>query len=219
MGQAGGISDERPHEVTLTQPFYMGVYEVTNAQWERVMGSVPSRWRGAERPVENVSWPAAVEFCRKLSALPQEGAEVRVYRLPTEAEWEYACRAGTKTQFWCGEDKKLLGDFGWFDSNSGGETHQVGTKKPNGWGLYDMHGNVQEWCSDWYEINLGSGRTDPQGPSGGSRRVRRGGSWNDSAKLCRSANRLGYGPSDCHYGLGFRIAMSLPGAEPPDAEK
>jgi formylglycine-generating enzyme required for sulfatase activity len=199
MGQAGGDEDEIPHEVTLTKPFYLGVYEVTNAQWSRLMPSVPSDWKDADRPVEQVSWVDANEFCRRLSELPQERQAGRVYRLPTEAEWEYACRAGTTTQWSFGDDESRAGDYAWFDGNSDGQTHPVGTKKPNAWGLFDMHGNVYEWCSE--------------GSSEGSSRVFRGGCWYYSAGDCRSANRYGNVPSDRRGDLGFRLALSPSEAE------
>ena len=214
MGQANGDSEERPpHQVTLTKPFYMGVYEVTNAQWERVMGSVPSQWKDADRPVEEVSWNDANKFCRKLSALPEEKRAGRVYRLPTEAEWEYACRAGTTTEWSFGDDASKLGEYGWFANNSGGQTHPVGQKKPNAWGLYDMHGNVWEWCSDWYGDYAKGTVTDPQVPSWGSIRVCRGGGWGVNARFCRSAVRLRYSPSYRFIILGFRLALSPSGAE------
>ena len=219
MGQAGGDKDETPHEVTLTKPFYMGVYEVTNAQWKRVMGSEPSNWKDDDRPVEQVSWDDANEFCRRLSALPEEKRAGRVYRLPTEAEWEYACRAGTTTKWSFGDDESGLGDYAWFKGNSGSQTHAVGKKKPNAWGLFDMHGNVWEWCSDWYGDYAKAAVTDPQGPSGGSIRVFRGGSWCNSAGHCRSAFRNGNDPSFRLGDLGFRLALSPSGAErePPEA--
>ena len=219
MGQAGGDSDETPHQVTLTRPFYIGVYEVTNAQWQRVMGSVPSNWKDADRPVERVSWDDAVEFCRKLSALPEERQAGRLYRLPTEAEWEYACRAGTDTKYSFGDDESKLGDYGWFDGNSDEKTHPVGKKKPNACGLFDMHGNVWEWCGDGYGVYASGAVTDPQGPSRASDRVLRGGGWNITAWLCRSAFRYGYDPSYRFNGLGFRLALSPSGASPPEAEK
>jgi formylglycine-generating enzyme required for sulfatase activity len=196
----------------------MGVYEVTNAHWKRVMGGVPSEWND-DRPVEEVSWDDANEFCRKLSALPEEKFAGRVYRLPTEAEWEYACRAGTTTKWSFGDDESRLGDYAWFKGNSGSRTHAVGKKKPNAWGLFDTHGNVYEWCSDWYGDYAGGAVTDPQGPSGGSFRVCRGGGWYDSPGNCRSAARDFFGPSHGFAMQGLRLALSpseagreLPGA-------
>jgi formylglycine-generating enzyme required for sulfatase activity len=181
MGQVGGDSDEMPHEVMLTKPYYIGVHEVTNAQWKRVMGSVPSNWNEADRPVERVSWEDAVEFCKTLSALAEERVAGREYRLPTEAEWEYACRAGLTTKYCFGDDESRLGEYGWFNKNSGSQTHPVGQKKANAWGLFDVHGNVWEWCSDWYG-DYGSGAvSDPQGPSGRYHRVQRGGGWRSPA--------------------------------------
>jgi len=209
MGPAEGSPDETPYAVTLTKPFYMGVHQVTNAQWVRVMWSKPSHWNDPDLPVEQVSWDAAVEFCEKLSALPEERAVGRAYRLPTEAEWEYACRAGTTTHFSFGDDEELLGIFGWYDRNSSGKTHLVRNKKPNGWGLYDMHGNVWEWCSDWYGDYPNGAVTDPKGPSRGSLRVRRGGSWLNFARKCGAAYRGKYDPSYHFSDLGFRLALHL----------
>jgi formylglycine-generating enzyme required for sulfatase activity len=178
MGQAGGESGETPHQVTLTNPFYIGVYEVTNAQWKRVMGSMPSHWKDADRPVDQVSWEDATEFCRKLSGLPEERKAGRGYRLPTEAEWEYACRAGATTKYSFGNDESKLSEYGWFLGNADNQTHLVGQKQPNAWGLYDMHGNVLEYVNDGYSEYHTGAVTDPQGPSGASvRRVFRGGCW------------------------------------------
>ncbi|MFM7291384.1 MAG: formylglycine-generating enzyme family protein, partial [Planctomycetia bacterium] len=188
------------------------------AEWRRVMGNVPGNRKHDDLPVEQVSWDDAVEFCRKLSALPEERQMGRVYRLPTEAEWEYACRAGTTTQHMFGNEESGLGEYAWFGNNAGGQTHAVGQKKPNAWGLYDVHGNVWEWVNDWYG-NYGSGAVaDPQGPSSGaSDRVIRGGCWDNSAGLCRSALRLRLDPSRRDYDLGFRLALSPSGVEPPEA--
>jgi formylglycine-generating enzyme required for sulfatase activity len=218
MGEVGSWN-EKPHRVTLTKPFYMGVHEVTNAQWKQVMGSVPNEWEDNDVPVERVTWEEVTEFCRKLSALPEERKAGRVYRLPTEAEWEYACRAGTTTKYWFGDDEKLLGDYGWFDGNSNNQTHPVGQKKPNAWGLYDMHGNMREWCSDWYGNYPDGEVTNPKGPSSGSHRVDRGGCWYDSAWSCRSANRCEYDPSYRNSLPGFRLALSPSGAESPEVGK
>ena len=169
-----GAERSARHRVKITKPFYLGMYQVTQGEYEKVMGVNPSaftekqwmrppssrrfrkrrsstgwmsarRWLGKDtsrHPVETVNWDEAMEFCRKLSAMPAEQAARRVYRLPTEAEWEYACRAGTTTRWYCGDDEAGLADAAWFSKNSGGMTHPVGEKKPNAWGLYDMHGNV-----------------------------------------------------------------------------
>ncbi|MDB4621711.1 SUMF1/EgtB/PvdO family nonheme iron enzyme, partial [Rubripirellula sp.] len=198
------------HEVRLTKPFMLGLHAVTQSQYERVMGKNPSRFKGANNPVEKVSWKDALKFCQKLSALPAEKAAGRVYRLPTEAEWEYACRGGTTTKFSFGDDDSELGDYAWFDGNSGKTSHPVGSKKPNAWGLYDMHGNVWEWCQDWYGDYPGRAVSDPTGPTSGSGRVFRGGSWCSTAGICRSANRYGDFPSLRYY-IGFRVCLSPSG--------
>ena len=139
MGDADGNANEKPrHRVTFTKPFFMGAYEVTNAQWKLVMGSVPGQWKDDDLPVETVGWEPVTEFCRKLSALPEERRAGRVYRLPTEAEWEYACRAGTTTHWSSGDFESDLEVCGWFGRNAGGKTHPVGQKKPNAWGLYEI---------------------------------------------------------------------------------
>ena len=204
----GNLWGTKAHQVTLTKPFYLGVYEVTQEQYERVMGTNPSDFNGAKNPVEQVSWEDAVEFCRKLSALPEEKAAGHVYRLPTDAEWEYACRAGTTTEYCFGDDENQLGDYAWYDENSGDRTHPVGQKKPNAWGLYDMHGNVWEWCQDWYGDLPAGAVTDPTGPSTGSNRVSRGGSWSLLSGFCRSASRDGDTPDLRSYDLGFRVLRS-----------
>jgi formylglycine-generating enzyme required for sulfatase activity/tRNA A-37 threonylcarbamoyl transferase component Bud32 len=202
--------DETPHQIILTRPFYLGVYEVTQEQYQRVMGKNPSEYNGARHPVEQVSWEEAAEFCRKLSALPEEEAAGRVYRLPTEAEWEYACRAGSTTEFCFGDNDAQLGDHAWFRLNSVSGTHPVGEKKPNGWGLYDMHGNVWEWCNDWYGDYPKVMASDPVGPRGGSFRVERGGSWGSEAANCRSADRIRGDPLRRDSDRGFRVALSSP---------
>jgi formylglycine-generating enzyme required for sulfatase activity len=137
------------HRVRITKPFYLGVFEVTQAQYEQVMGSNPSRFKeDANCPVEQVSWDEASTFCRKLGELPEERSGQRAYRLPTEAEWEQACRCGTTTRWYSGDDEAGLKEIAWYNANAGGKTHPVGQKKPNAWGLYDMHGNVHQWCQD-----------------------------------------------------------------------
>ena len=136
--------EQRVHQVKITQPFYLGVYQVTQAEYQMVMGENPSHFHGETRPVERVSWAEAEAFCAKLSEL-----EKTHYRLPTEAEWEYACRAGSKNEYCFGDDLRRLNYYAWHEGNSGAATHPVGTRKPNAWGFYDLHGNVWEWCSDW----------------------------------------------------------------------
>ena len=210
--------DETQHEVTISKDYYLGVYEVTQAQYEKVMGAKPSYFQGdkingssSNHPVERVSWKDAVEFCKKLSDLPEEKAAGRVYRLPTEAQWEYACRAGSKSAYSFGESSKSLGYYAWFYENSNNQTHPVGQKKANAWGLYDMHGNVWELCSDWYGDYPKGAVSDPVGPREGSFRVNRGGGFNNEAADCGSGYRGRAGPSIRYYGLGFRVALSFEG--------
>jgi len=199
---------ETQHRVSIAKPFYLGETEVTQEQYQKVMGKNPSEFKGPQNPVEKVSWADAVEFCGKLSAMPAEKTAGHVYRLPTEAEWEYACRSGTTTAYGFGDDASRLGDYGWFRSNSSRSTHPVGEKKPNAWGLYDMHGNVWEWCQDWYGYYPSGAATDPTGATSGSIRVYRGGSWFYFARDCRSANRRGHAPGIRPIGLGFRVFRS-----------
>jgi formylglycine-generating enzyme required for sulfatase activity len=203
-------------EVTLTTPFYLGVCEVTNAQWRRVMERVPSQWKDDDRPVEKVSWKDAVDFCARLSARSEERAAGRVYRLPTEAEWEYACRAGTAKKYSFGDDERLVGVYGWCDENSDHQTQPVGQKKPNAWGLHDMHGNAWEWVGDWYGPYPNGAVTDPTGPSSGVVRCLRGGCWKSSAKGCRSALRGRHDPSGRRSSVGFRVALTSSAPEPPE---
>jgi len=203
------LSHERPqHKVRITKPFYLGVYEVTQAEYEKVMESNPSRFKGGSNPVEMVFWRDAVEFCRRLSA-----KECKTYRLPTEAEWEYACRAGTTTRYSFGDDEESLGEYAWYTDNSDGKTHPVGQKKPNAWGLHDMHGNVWEWCADYYRMDYYavSPTDDPVGPETATPRVFRGGCWWRVAGYCRSAYRLRFVPQPRYGSLGFRVAAVPPG--------
>jgi formylglycine-generating enzyme required for sulfatase activity len=215
----GSSDDDGPkHEVTLTKDFYLGMTQVTQAQYQQVMDENLSNFQGdevsgrdsSEFPVEQISWDDALEFCKKLSDLPEEKAAGRVYRLPTEAEWEYACRAGSTTAFSFGDDEEL-GDYAWYDGNSGGRTHPVALKKPNAWGLYDMHGNVGEWCSDWWGDSPEGAVSDPVGPDEGMFRVYRGGSWGHQAAFCRSAFRDNFTPDECNCHYGFRVALSSSG--------
>jgi formylglycine-generating enzyme required for sulfatase activity len=212
MGSEIGTQDELPvHRVKISKLFELGVYEVTQAQYEQVMGTNASTYKDALNPVEQVSWEDAVEFCQRLSALPEERAVGRVYRLPTEAEWEYACRAETTTAYSFGDDSGSLDYYAWFNSNSGGRTHRVGKKAPNRWGLHDMHGNVSEWCLDWYHDYQVSTTNYPSSETTGSYRVRRGGSWSQDAKNCRSAYRDESYPSIRINDIGFRVACVAPG--------
>ena len=165
--------------MTITKPFYLGKYEVTQEQWEAVMGSNPSNFKGPKNPVEQVSWDDCQEFLDKLNA--KAGGQGGKFVLPTEAQWEYACRAGSTGKFCFGDDEKQLGEYAWYDENSDSKTHPVGEKKPNAWGLYDMHGNVWEWCQDWYGAYGAEAVDDPSGPTTGSGRVFRGGGWNNAA--------------------------------------
>jgi formylglycine-generating enzyme required for sulfatase activity len=200
--------DEKPqHRVRITKPFYLGKYLVTQEQWEAVMGTNPSYYKGPRNPVEDVSWEDCRGFVEKLSAKTGGGK----FSLPTEAQWEYACRAGSTTRYCFGDEESGLGEYAWYGENSGNTTHPVGGKKPNAWGLYDVHGNVWQWCQDWYDggYYANSPTDDPTGPSGGSFRVFRGGTWFYPAGACRSAYRYGGEPGLRDSGLGFRVSGVL----------
>jgi formylglycine-generating enzyme required for sulfatase activity len=207
MGSENGDTDEKPiTRVTLTQPYWLGNTEVTQGQWLAVMGSKPSSFKGGSLPVEQVSWDDAMQFCQRLTERERSAGRLPngyAYTLPTEAQWEFACRAGTVGDY-AGE----LDAMAWYEQNSGSTTHAVGTKEENAWGLSDMHGNVWEWCADWYGNYAGGSVRDPQGADSGSRRVCRGGGWWNSADRCRSALRVSYSPDRRAYSLGFRLALS-----------
>jgi formylglycine-generating enzyme required for sulfatase activity len=210
QGALGRFKDsydwEKPaHEVTLTKPYYLGKFEVTQGQYQQVMGVNPSDFKGQNLPVENVSWDDAQEFCKKAS-----GKTGHAIRLPTDAEWEHACRAGTKTTYYTGDAEADLDRSGWYDKNSGNTTHPVGQKTPNAWGVYDMHGNVWEWCQDFYEPYKAEAAADPQGPAQGQYRVLRGGSWFFNPRFCRSAIRFRFVPDLRDFNLGFRVVGSSP---------
>ncbi|MDR3228391.1 MAG: formylglycine-generating enzyme family protein [Puniceicoccales bacterium] len=211
MGSPSSEPSEAQHRVRITRSYWLGKYEVTQAQWQAVMGSAPSYFEGAQHPVESVTWNDAMEFCAKLTN--QERAAGRLptgyrYTLPTEAQWEYACRAGTTGSY---GGSGNLNEMGWHAANSGDKTHDVGGKSPNAWGFYDMHGNVWEWCSDWYDSYCypSGSVSDPTGPNSGSDRVLRGGSWHYDSGCCRSAYRLYFSPSLRNIGgMGFRVALA-----------
>ena len=199
---------ERPqHRVRITKPFYLGKYLVTQEQWEAVMGDNPSHFKGPKNPVEMVSWNDCQQFLVKLNA--KIGAQSGAFRLPSEAQWEYTCRAGSTTRYCFGDDESQLGEYAWYTANSGNTTHPVGEKKPNPWGLYDMHGNVWEWCQDWYGAYGAEATDDPTGPAMGSDRVFRGGSWDHPARICRSASRDCHEPGYRYDYLGFRASRVL----------
>lgn len=195
-------SDENPvHQVTLSS-FSIGKFEVTQEEWEAVMGSNPSYFKGKKLPVEKVSWNDCQEFIRKLNQLTGKH-----FRLPTEAEWEYAARGGNKSRGYKYAGGSDIGSVAWYDGNSGSKTHEVGQKQPNELGLYDMSGNVWEWCQDWYGKYSKTSQTNPTGSSSGSRRVFRGGGWDYVARRCRVAYRCYSSPDFRVDDLGFRLAQ------------
>lgn len=199
--------DEKPaHSVTLKKPFYMGKYDVTQEQYQQTMGTNPSFFKGKDNPVERVSWNDAQAYCKKLSEQTNETA-----RLPSNAEWEFACRAGTTTAYYSGDGYTDLARVGWFDANSKNNPHPVGQKEPNAFGLYDMHGNVWQLCEDWYgEDYYGkSGAENPQGrPPQGVSHLMRGGSWEDNPTYSRSAFRMRQQkPNECDESEGFRVVV------------
>ncbi|MBM3882839.1 MAG: formylglycine-generating enzyme family protein [Verrucomicrobia bacterium] len=204
-------ADEGPQtRVLLTRGFFLGKYEVTQREYQDLIGSNPSSFKGdLNLPVERVSWDDAMAYCRKLTDRERSAGRLPAgheYRLPTEAQWEYACRAGTTTRFSFGDDPNYsqLGSYAWYSSS---QTHAVGTRLPNPWGLYDMHGNVLEWCYDWHGAYPGGNVTDPTGLASGSYRVFRGGGWSLDGRYCRSAGRGGDVPSGRSLVLGFRVAL------------
>ena len=232
MGAAPGEQDssvvEAPqHPVTLTRPFYMAAFPTTQAQWQALMAGNPAHFTVAgqgsatddlTRPVESVSWndvtAAGTGFLARLNAATAgQRPQGMVFRLPTEAEWEYACRAGTTTRFTWGDDPFLaaISHFAWWTHDSSFSTHPVGSLGPgsaNSWGVFDMAGNVFEWCEDWYGPYAAGAQTEPQGPAGGTTRVVRGGAWFYDAPYCRSANRSTSGVDDRFASIGFRVVLA-----------
>jgi len=216
MGLADQV-DAKPHEVTVS-PFLMDPNLVTQEQFQKLMGSNPSRWKGDKNPVEQVRWSDAVRFCNKRSEAEglQPCYDLKTwkcnfdspgYRLPTEAEWECACRAGTTTPYYFGDDPAKLPLYAWYDKNSGGHPHPVGQKQPNPWGLYDMCGNVWEWCNDFYKVDYyqESSQQDPRGPDSGDTKVVRGGAWRFGAETCRCGYRYNESPGYADVCFGYDI--------------
>src|SRR5262245_12948783 len=238
--EAERTEDEVQHEVAIPRPFYIGVYEVTQREFKPLMAAKVKRGAifderrggGPDHPMENVTWRDAVAYCQVLSALPEEKQAGRRYRLPTEAEWEYACRAGTTTPYNSGKSlsarqANFNGQFPYGGAEKGPylrKTAKVGSFKPNAWGLYDMHGNVAEWCSDYYDKDYyrKSPKEDPRGPAKGVVstdyndffRVIRGGCWLDEARACRSAYRFRAMPHDPYRLIGFRVVCEVPASKP-----
>lgn len=225
MGSAAnGESDEAPvHKVTITYPFHIGKYPVTQHEYQTIMGTNPSHFASPKNPVESVDWNMAGEFCRKLTEMARLSGlvpEGTFFRLPTEAEWEYACRApdpeevksGKVKAFFFGDDPGSLADFAWFEANSGQCTHPVGMKRPNARKLFDMHGSVGEWCYDWFAPYVAQDVTDPSGPASGTRKVRRGGCWASIPVRCRCASRITVLPNTRTDMLGFRVVLVADGA-------
>ena len=220
--EIGRNDDETPHEVTMSNSYYLGAFEVTQGQYEKVMGEKPTKIKPLKGdpglyPVTSVKWDDSVLFCRKLSELPNEKAAGRQYRLPTEAEWEYACRATSTTVYCFGDSTESLGEFASYGEEIGrniawieNKSRPVGEKKPNRWGLFDMHGNVWEWCQDWRGSNASVEVIDAIGSFVGPHRVLRGGGWESNPESCRSAFRRQVVPTTYGISMGFRVAMSMP---------
>ena len=196
--------DEKPvHRVTLTNNYYVGKYEITQALWQAVMGSNPSHFKGDALPVEQVSWKDCQKFITKLNRLTGKN-----FRLPTEAEWEYAARGGNKSRGYRYSGSNTIDDVAWYENDALSQTHPVGTKQPNELEIYDMTGNVMEWCQDWYGSYSSSPQVNPTGAASGSYRVVRGGGWSDSARGCRTSDRNLTSPGGRFSNLGLRLVLS-----------
>ena len=197
--ERGRVDGETHRTVSISKGFWLGKYEVTQRQWASVMRGNPSRFKGDDHPVETVTWHDCELFIRRVNAAIPDMS----FRLPTEAEWEYACRAGSKNPV---SGSGLIGEMAWYEMNSDSQTHEVGRNRPNAWGFYDMHGNVLEWCSDWYSVPTAGNAVDPKGPPSGSFKILRGGCWFFSDRDCRSAYRLRREPGLRNCIFGFRLA-------------
>jgi formylglycine-generating enzyme required for sulfatase activity len=206
MGSEEALTEQPVHRVKIPNPFYLGIYPVTQREWKALMGTDPAYFKGEDRPVESVSWNDVQEFIKNLNA--REGTAT--YRLPTEAEWECACRAGTATRYSFGESVSNLGEYAWYSANSDAQTHPVGQKKPNHWGLHDMHGNVYEWVQDtWHSSYTGAPRDGSAWEGSAAVRVMRDGGWCSDAANCRATYRFGYDQSYRNFNLGFRLLRDL----------
>ena len=195
------------HIVKISNTFYMGKYEVTQSQWSEIMNNNPSEFKEDIRPVERVTWNDVQEFIQQLN----NKEETNKYRLPTEAEWEYAARADTESTYCFSGDIQILSQYAWYRKNSAGKTHPIGQLKPNAWGLYDIHGNVHEWCQDWFDKNYysQSPSNSPLGPSSGLAKVSRGGDWGNEDWYCRCASRSLSSPNRRSNRLGFRLVRMV----------
>jgi len=204
--------------VTLTRDYWLGKHEVTQAEYARVMAANPSHFQGnSNSPVEKVTFFEAQAYCSALTALERQAGHLPPefeYRLPSEAEWEFACRAGTTNRFSFGDDAAAADAFAWTLENGESQTHPVGQKQPNAWGLHDMHGNVWEWCLDWFAPYPEQPATDPQGPPEGKFKVFRGGGWNQEVQYARSGNRFMMSPSNGIHFVGFRLALAPTASAP-----
>ncbi len=213
--ESGRSANEGPQtQIAITHSFMIGKYEVSQAEYQAVVGTNPAFFQGdTQRPIEEVSWQDATNFCALLTARDRQSGHISAtafYRLPTEAEWEYAARAGSSSAYTFGDASTSLGDYAWFQDNASGMPHEVGAKQPNAWGLYDVCGNIWEFCSDWLGVYPGGFIVDPVGPTDGTLKVMRGGSWYSEPRACRSAVRQGL-PASVRYGdVGFRIVLYVP---------
>jgi formylglycine-generating enzyme required for sulfatase activity len=203
MGSDEYCNDEVPHQVTISKAFHMGKYQVTQEQWHAAMGNNPSHFKGAKKPVDSVSWDDCQEFLEKLNNKIPHFRPV----LPTEAQWEYACRAGDTRPFCFRNNESALSEYAWFRNNAAGRTHAVGEKKPNAWGLYDMLGNVFEWCEDWYGAYSWMTEMNPKGAPSGEQRVLRGAACGGNSSVCRAGYRYCASPSSRRSNCGFRLVL------------